>query len=68
MYHCSSVKESKFFNKNEKWVELMNGLLNAIRYQLFFENGIIGNIGILENWFRVLYNSNIPGGEITQFI
>ena len=34
MYHCSSVKESKFFNKNEKWVELMNGLLNAIRYQL----------------------------------
>ena len=34
MYHCSSVKESKFFNKNEKWVELLNGLLNAIRYQL----------------------------------
>ena len=23
---------------------------------------------LLENWFRVLYNSNIPGGEITQFI
>jgi hypothetical protein len=40
-----------------------------IRYPfMFFENGIIGNIGILENWFRVLYNSNIPGGEITQFI
>ena len=34
MHHCSSVKESKFFNKNEKWVELMNGLLNAIRYRL----------------------------------
>ena len=34
MHHCSSVKESKFFNKNEKWVELMNGLLDTIRQQL----------------------------------
>ena len=34
MHHCSSVKESKFFNKNEKWVELMNGLLDTIREQL----------------------------------